>query len=743
MPLSVFTGEERLELLRQTPYRFIRNEPLTGGDGGEGKEFSSAKIRKDFRPVAYFNPSLKTDKSGNVQVKFTLPDTMTTYRVYAVACDKGSQTGSYKRDLLAVKDFYLEPGTPRFFTKGDRFKFLVSAFNKTDVSGTGKFDVGKDESLTLSSKQKSFQMMSLDRSLLSVDGEAVKPGTANLIFTGEFNSKKDVVEIKVPVKSGYLQWNDVVYGSLRGAGKITYSFPDGTEKINWKELEKDEIKALLTVSGSPFIRMSKGLRYLLAYPYGCVEQTSSSVLPLSALRGLIKDGFIADINISETDKFLRPGIERLLSMQTESGGFGYWPGYSNPDMWGTVYAASALSYARLAGFEIPADKMNKAMEYLKRSIREGGRNDSTFRGYAIYILALNNMLEEGLFREVYKDIKNMTREGSLLTVLSGKIGKYLSFGAMEQITRAILERKWEEKEKYAFYARYREPAIALIVATGVLKNDPVSGKLAKQLLDGVNKQGIWTSTSDTGWALIALGEYFKGMSFTDKPVRITVRQEGLPEITVNVGPANSYAYPLDTSRFIKKPEIYISVDGERDIVYMLSLTFPRVDYASKGYARGFLISKTIENTDGSKKVKVGDVVKVNIDIHAENGYNYLVIDDPLPAGLVAVNTAIKTEERLSGKKKRHGDEEDDEDDYRGEWDYTSGSYRFIPNYFEIRDDRVLVFKDRVWRGRYKYFYYARAVCEGEFVMPSTKVQLMYEPDTASFTPVGKVVIEGR
>ena len=141
--------------------------------------------------------------------------------------------------------------------------------------------------------------------------------------------------------------------------------------------------------------MSKGLRYLLAYPYGCVEQTSSSVLPLSALRGLIKDGFIADINISETDKFLRPGIERLLSMQTESGGFGYWPGYSNPDMWGTIYAASALSYARLAGFEIPADKMNKAMEYLKRSIREGGRNDSTFRGYAIYILALNNMFEEG------------------------------------------------------------------------------------------------------------------------------------------------------------------------------------------------------------------------------------------------------------------------------------------------------------------------------------------------------------
>jgi uncharacterized protein YfaS (alpha-2-macroglobulin family) len=115
-----------------------------------------------------------------------------------------------------------------------------------------------------------------------------------------------------------------------------------------------------------------------------------------------------------------------------------------------------------------------------------------------------------------------------------------------------------------------------------------------------------------------------------------------------------------------------------------------------------------------------------------------VVDDPLPAGLVAINSAIKTEERV-GPRRRGSDEEEDE-----YWDYWEGGFiKFVPSFFEIRDDRVLVFKDSTWRGQYQYAYYARAVCEGEFVMPSTKIQLMYEPDTISLTPVEKFVIGGR
>lgn len=742
LPLSVFTGELRTELLKQTPYGYIRNERLTGGDGGDGgRDVPFSKLRKDFRPVAYFNPALKTDRDGNAEASFKLPDSLTNYRVYAVACDKGSRFASSERGLLAVKDFYIEPGTPRFFTKGDTFRFFVSAFNKTKTEGTGTFKLGKDDLLSLVSEEKTFGMKAMDSKLIAVKGEAIRPGTAKLFFEGEFGEKKDSVEITAPVRSGNVLWNDVVFGNIKGAAEITYKFPEDLSGIDWKGLHPDDVKALLTITGSPFIKMSKGLRYLLHYPYGCVEQTSSGVMPLAALRELIRDGLIADITVSETDKFLKPGVDRLLSMQTSSGGFAYWPGNVNPDVWGTIYAASALTLARQAGFEVPAERMKSAMEFLLKTMNEQGRHDDTLRGYAVYLMAANGRLDAAVFRDAYRGINAMSREAALMTLLAAKIGNQLPDKELQEMTRDVIEKRRERGRDYSFHAYYREPAVALLASAAILKDDAVSGRLARELLGGMNREGIWTSTSDTGWSLVALAEYFKGASFTGKPVKVVLRQEGWPDTTILLNPKDSYYYPLDSASFLRKPIVAVSTDGGADLIYMLSLTFPRTDLAEKGYSKGFKIHKTIENMDGSKEIKVGDVVKVRLDIETEDrrAYNYIVVDDPLPAGLVAINTAIKTEEAVP-KTDARGEEDYY---YWDEWDGETGAFRFTPSHFEMRDDRVLVFKDRAWTGRYQYSYYARAVCEGRFVMPSTKVQLMYEPEVASFTPMSSLIIRER
>lgn len=757
-PLSVFTGDVRAALLRQTPFNYIGNEDLTGGDGIERKsEAATSKVRQDFNPVAYFNPSVVTNDRGEAEVSFKLPDTMTTYRVYVVACDKGSRFASTQRGLLVVKDFYLEPGVPRFFTRGDRFKMFVSAFNKTAKSAPVSFSVEKDELVAMSVQSLNYQVNSMDRTLIPVDGQALKPGVSKLLFKGGLNGKSDAVEMSVPVNSGYLMMTDAVYGTVNKGTKIKYDYPAGTEKINWSDLKPDEVKVLLSVSGSPFIRMSQGLRYLLKYPYGCVEQTSSGVMPLAGLRSLTKDGLLPGITLEETDKFLKPGIERLLSMQTQSGGFGYWPGNLYPHKWGTIYAATALTNAKLAGFEVPADQMNLVMSYLKGAILESG-NDNTFTGFAAYILALNNSLDEQTFRTAYSDINKMSREGALLILLSAKIKGYLPDQELKNQARPLLERRWNGKSSDVFYARYREPAISLIAGNAIMPGDQVVGNIAKQIIGGVNKEGIWSSTSDTGWSLLALGQYFRGTAFADRPLKVTIRQEGWPETAVTIDPKKSYTYMLEPSSFLKRPEVTVYSENDLNLVYNLTLTYPRVDYASTGYSNGFRINKTIENTDGSKEIKVGDIVKVTLDIDIDgHDFKYLVLDDPLPAGFVAINTAIKTEEhvdksQVKKKQRQYSEGEEGEGEYSdegdyyysdGDWNYQSGVYNFVPNYFEIRDDRVLAFKDQSWRGRYQYSYYARAVCEGEFTMPSTKIQLMYDPDTVSYTPVSKVVIKGR
>ena len=135
-PLAVYTGELRALLVHQTPFYLARSESLTGGGGMSGSALS--QLRKRFEPVAYFNPAVRTDAEGKAKVSFTLPDNMTTYRVYVVAQDRGSRFASPERPLLATKDFYLEPGLPGFFTQGDRFQFQVAAFNQRSGYRSGE-----------------------------------------------------------------------------------------------------------------------------------------------------------------------------------------------------------------------------------------------------------------------------------------------------------------------------------------------------------------------------------------------------------------------------------------------------------------------------------------------------------------------------------------------------------------------------------------------------------------------------
>ena len=128
-------------------------------------------------------------------------------------------------------------------------------------------------------------------------------------------------------------------------------------------------------------------------------------------------------------------------------------------------------------------------------------------------------------------------------------------------------------------------------------------------------------------------------------------------------------------------------------------------------------------------------IKINIDVKDvsyEKPYSYVVIDDPLPSGLVAINSAIKPEEQV--------DTQEDEKNY---WN-SEGTYDLVPSFVEFKDDRVLIFKDKMkWSGTYQYTYYARAIMEGDFVLPSTKAQLMYSPHVSGFTPKNRVQISRR
>lgn len=730
LPLAVYTGELRTMLVHQTPFYLARSETLTGGDGMS--ESALSQLRKRFEPVAYFNPSVRTDAAGKAAVSFTLPDNMTTYRVYVVALDKGSRFASPERPLVATKDFYIEPGMPGFFTQGDRFQFQVAAFNNSATAGPVNFAAIGDVGLTLKAVDPTANLPANDSIKLRVAGEAAKAGPATVSFTGKFQNRTDAVELPVKVNSGYVRETTVTLGTFAGEGALKAPLPSYLTHTGGKGVNPQEVRALLTLAGSPFIKMSRAIQYLLHYPYGCVEQTSSGVLALASLRGLVKDGLVSGVSLEEVDKYLAKGVARLLNMQVSGGGFPYWPGQQEPQPWGSVYAIAALKEAQIQGLEVSEKALSEGVNYL-RSILYKERRSPSFEGFVIYLLALNKNLDKSAYNKVAGDYPRFPREAKLLTLLAAQKAGFRSAKDLAAMLKPLLQGRPEaDYAQDEFLARYRGPALALLAAEAIMPESPLTGQTAAALLGGLNQEGIWSSTSDTGWALLALGQHFKKAKFGGAPGKIKVSQPGGSTYELTLDPRRSQTVTLDAAALLKNPATKLSGEKGRTWLYQLELTYPRLDLAPTGAAQGFKVTRTIANTDGSQEIRVGDMVKVTVQLEPmAQSTRYVVIDDPLPAGLVAVNPVFKTEEAAP--------EEEDRFDYFS----PEGLMRFRPNHLEMREDRVLAFRDWVYHGPQVFEYYARAVCEGTFVHPATKVSAMYAPLVYGCTPKGEITIKAR
>jgi uncharacterized protein YfaS (alpha-2-macroglobulin family) len=742
-PLLVNSFELRHLLILQTPFGFLHNEPLTGGGGpamalGRKKDPVTVKIRKDFNPVAYFNPSVITDENGKASVTFKLPDQMTSFRVFTVACDKSGGFDSSERLLRVSKDFYVQPGIPRFMTKGDKARILVAAFNKTGDYGTMSFFAEANENIRLGPVKDSYKLGQYERRPVPVEANAVKPGTGELTFSGEFKDKQDVIKVKLPVNLGMPLESKVHFGNFTKEKEIWSEINSALGGLSTEDVGPDEITALITLSDSPFVKLSEGLKYLLRYPYGCVEQTSSKTLALAGLYNNIKNGSIPQISLEETEKFLKAGVDRILSMQIDSGAFGYWPGNRRPHHHGTIYAMTALTLSKQAGMEVPQGAIDKACGHLIKEINRYGKDDLQYKAFAVYILALNGKLTQSDYSKVMGDYNRMPQEARLLCLIAGNITDYESYDSLRQKLLSALDWSDSNYRYRGFYAPYRRNAIRLLVTKTILgADDSKTGNEALKIIEGIKTNGRWSATSDTGWCLFALGEYFEKTSLDREIASVTVYQDGVSPQELSLEYGKSVTAMLDIEALLKNPRVRIETDTNKLIIYKLSLKYPKFEYLRNGYSNGFTIKKMIENTNVGKPIRVGDIVKVKLtfDVERYKGYykNYVVIDDPLPAGLVAINTALKTEEATL----------DDKEDSSSQYRYWSpdGYYRFRPNFFEMRDDRVLAFRDYIWGGKYQYSYYARAICEGEYYVPPTKIQMMYETDYVGYTPRAKITIE--
>ncbi|MEK0449778.1 MAG: hypothetical protein RL088_2046 [Verrucomicrobiota bacterium] len=703
--LDVTTGITLSHMLTDDPEGalFENKGYLVGAAKGMLKG-GEADVRRNFLGTAYWNAALKTGADGNVSTTFKAPDGLTRYRIMAVAQTLRDQFGNGEGAVEINKPVMIEPSTPRFANVGDAMTVRAVLHNTTAEDGEAKVSVLFDEHATAADNARTVKLPANGSLALDFPVEFKEPGEAKWIWTVNFTG------------AGGVTFRDSVESKL----KVGWPTPLLGEILNDRneataELMAKADPALLEGSGTVRVRfsnsrifeISEGVDELLNYPYGCLEQTTSGMLPWVALRefrpmlpGLTR----TDDQIAEV---VEKAIARIISMQNRDGGLGYWPGGSS-EMWTSAYGGMGLVMAQRAGFSVPPEPLKKLSDFLSKGLRGAAETDDeaklSERAFICHTLAIMGRAEPAYHELLNKKRALLSQESRALLALAILESK----GSQKTADSLLRMQDKAVKADWWFGSVARAQGIRLLAWSKVTGKSAAADDVANALL-ALRNRGHWGDTQSNVWALLGFAEYVRKTEAGRKELKGTL---------VYGADSTPFAIPAKGGYFEKE----MPLSGKTPLQFnnpAKVAAFTQVAVSSRPRTlvtqrqdRGYSIERTYQriNDDASLaplgEPRVGDRVLVTIDITVPKAIRYVVIDDPLPATFEAVNPEFRTQAA-------QGDEL-----ARAWWSHR-----------EIRTDRMLYFTNTWSSGKYRMRYVARVRAAGSATAPPTKVEEMYTPSS--------------
>ncbi|MGK4004183.1 Ig-like domain-containing protein [Sorangium sp. So ce1036] len=753
--LRVATIETREALARvRNPFADLgADKGRAGGGGAHG----STGVRRDFRQSAYYHPALVTDAAGKARASFKLPDSLTTYRVMAVVVAEDDRFGYGQARVTASRPLMARPALPRFLRAGDAIdagvvvtsKGLAKATVEVELSATG---------LTLSgSPRRSIELAPGASTEVRFALSAPQAGPATLRFRASGGGAEDVVEVTRKVQAPASPEAVALYGDTGAAS---------AERLGDLSAIRDDVGGL-TVSLSPtaLVGLGGGVEQLLEYPYGCTEQLTSRMVPLLALRDLARAYGIA--LPKDLTAVVGKTVREILSHQRGEGGFGFFAESDRPDLWTTAYALWGLSEAKRHGVAVPADATDRAIAFLRRKLNEIG-DDPILRATAPFIvdvLAQTGAPDPGRATRLFEERDELPLFSKALLAHAMVVGKG-DRAAVDELVREIegavrvdgpvARAVHDHGDAYAVLmdSEARTSALVLRALLAARPAHALAPRLAAGLLAD-RRGGTWRSTQETAWALLALDQYRRAQekAAPDFDARVFLGQAELFSASFH-GPTTEQARTtIPAARLVSAAgsPLAFSVDGRGRLFYEARLRYARKELPAAPLDRGFTVLKSLRAlapdelaaavggappgppaggaSPSSLAFAGGDLVLGEIVVVTPSPRDFVVIDDPLPAGLEAIDARLATSARSLDLDAAEAAAEAaaadvDPDDLRA----TGRAYnpsRFVR---EIRDDRVLFFVDHMAAGMYRYRYLARATTLGAFVVPPARAEEMYSPE---------------
>jgi uncharacterized protein YfaS (alpha-2-macroglobulin family) len=710
-----------------------------------------------FATTAFYRAQIETDAEGRAEVRFDLPDNLTTFRIMAIAVGTDDRSGHGEAQVRVRKRLLLRPALPRFATLGDRFDASVVVHNET----------GEEREVTVGVRAAG----------LTIDGEPFQRvrmragearevhfparvdaavGRGKVQFAASAGDAADAVEIELPFVEPATSEAFATYGSTEGGSaiRVPVEVPEGVID-RWGRLE-------LTMSSTALTGLDDAADYLFEYPYPCAEQHASQLVAASALvqilEGRSEEGAIAARTRA------REAMASLWRLQRGDGGFVYWPEAYDSELYTSAWVVYALLEAKRAGLEVDRAKLDRALDFLVQRVRYpshqyGEDTDWTLQAAALYAYAgSDHNPPRDLVMRVHAHAEDLPlfAKAWLMIALRESFGtddanaaelwRQTENAAVETAAGAHFAEQRVESARLLWHSERRTDAIVLAAMLEAVPDHPLVERTARALI-AARRNGRWHTTQENAWALSALTRYYRARESVPPDLEVNAwlgdQFLGTTEMRGRSGAIFDGSIPMSALQGIGSGDLVVAPEGEGRVYYRIGLRYAPEDVTLPPEEQGFAVTRTYEavedeadvrrDGDGAWHVRAEATVRVRVTIVVPDDRYDVALDDPLPAGLEAVNMAFQTTatQRLSGML------DERRSDFGSWWAFFAFDHR------EMRDDRVVAFARHAPAGVYELTYLARATTPGSFVASPAHTEEMYAPEVFGRSASDRVVVERR
>lgn len=646
---------------------------FAGGSGSDAGQFlDKVQVRENMNETAFFYPALESDNNGNVAIRFTLPESVTTWKFMGLAHDKEMRNGLLVDEAVAQKTVMVQPNMPRFLREGDKSTIVVKLFNTSDkkVSGNTRMQILDPETnKVVWQKTQNYSIDAEGSATISFDVQGLKEGVYINKVVAAGNGYSDGEQHYLPVLSNRELVVNTLPITLHQKGEQSFDLSKLFLNKEGKQAKgAEEAKVTIEYTNNPSWLMVKALP-AISNPDEEDAISLMSAIYANTITNHVQKHLSLE-NLTQESIRLQNQVEKLKKLQNPDGSFSWWKGMKGSRYMTTSVAEMMVRLNAIAGVQKSTARMlTSAIDYLSwqtaQEVREMKKqeekkqkvNPSEQALHYLYILSMDGRkMKQNLEQDkayLLDKMSKMTGDFSIYgkaraaVVLARnsqqnaayreKAGEYLQSVNEYAVYREEMGRYYDTRKALYSWRNYKIPTqVSVIEAMQMLKpNDKQTIEELQRWLLMSKRTQVWDTPVNTVDAVYA---FMKGneSNWSRKAENAVLKLDGkllpMPQDSTTLG----YVKTEKTGKASK-----LSIDKKSDYTSWGAVyaEFKQPISEIGSMESGIKVHRVIVPAESESKgnAQVGEKVKVTLIITADRDYDFVQITDKRAACLEPVN----------------------------------------------------------------------------------------------------------